>query len=145
MCPKGLSISRLIDSDVSEHERVQLRRHMNGCPACRTFFYELKSVHELVACWEPLAVGPRIWAGVSRGIMHHPTGLWSSFYQLARKTVPVMVSLLMVVVFFLTLGLMSGASVVSQECQKDHLIIENEKITEADVLLFVSQNTGARD
>lgn len=138
-CPANTVLSRFVDQDLSEHEQVQLQRHLRNCESCFCLFQELSATKEFVASWPRLAVSPNLWAGISRRLGDQSFSIWSWFYQPARRTVPVMVSFLLVIVFFLTFNLLSQSSAAVQKCQGEHLIIEHERITQADVLMWLSQ------
>ncbi|MBI4445159.1 MAG: zf-HC2 domain-containing protein [Acidobacteria bacterium] len=134
-----MSISRLIDGDLSEHECAQVRRHLESCVTCARLYGEMCEAREVVRAFSRQELSTSLWPAVRRGLHEQPVSVWCSFYQLARAITPLMAGLAAVVVFFITLGFVSGEGSRLRSCRQDHLIIEQDRITHRDILSSLAE------
>lgn len=140
VCPLSLVVSRWVDGDLSRHEEVRVRRHLEACLCCRQLRDELLALKELLASCPPAGVGPDFWFKIARRLSERPLNLWTSFHLLIQRLTPAIVSTVLFLVFSLTFVLLSDSSATLRNCDQYHLLIEREQISRMDVFYSLAAN-----
>jgi anti-sigma factor RsiW len=80
-------LSEYIDGDLTEAECLELERHLEGCPSCRTTVTELKAVVARARGLEDVPPSLDLWPGVARSAGRRSRRVSVSFLELIAASV----------------------------------------------------------